>query len=75
MPFVSEGSISRNTGRISSPVTEHTRPQQDDEPARKGKNRMYYCKYYVESWDAQNITNFWKHLKSKHGITTTSQLK
>ncbi|KAK0716154.1 hypothetical protein B0H67DRAFT_257773 [Lasiosphaeris hirsuta] len=36
---------------------------------------MYYCKYCVESWGAQNTTNFRQHLESKHGIITTSQLR
>ncbi|KAK3360342.1 hypothetical protein B0T25DRAFT_535425 [Lasiosphaeria hispida] len=73
MSFVSEGSsISRDTGRILSPITEHTRPPQDEEPAQKGKNHMYYCKY-CPAWSAQNTSNFRQHIQSKHGIAIISQ--
>lgn len=73
MSFISEdSSISRDTGRISTPILEHTRPPQDEEPVRKGRSLMYYCKHCI-AWSAQNTTNLRQHLQAKHGITVTSQ--
>ncbi|KAF1982903.1 hypothetical protein K402DRAFT_391039 [Aulographum hederae CBS 113979] len=60
---------SRNTRSTSANATRaHCRPPQPGEPEKKGKNRLFYCKYCTETYACQASNTFRSHLAKHHNL-------
>jgi hypothetical protein len=59
------GSITDSESPLTSNIHQHCRTRKPNEPERKGKAKIYYCKY-CESGSSTSTTGLRSHICTKH---------
>ena len=59
------GSITNSESPLTSNIHQHCRTRKPNEPERKGKAKIYYCKY-CELGSSTSTTGLRSHICTKH---------
>ncbi|KAF1986914.1 hypothetical protein K402DRAFT_393539, partial [Aulographum hederae CBS 113979] len=60
-----ESSVCDSESNYTSNIHQHCRPRRPEEPERKGKAKLYYCKY-CETGSSTSTTGLRSHIRTCH---------